>query len=160
MVADIVTEQDGEDPRKEGSGEFVLLDQPEQDRVALQGAEGATVADHGLDDADEEGLPRMHRCAGALGLVERRLERLELHFEDGEHDRVLRSELVVDRGLRDADGVGDHLERGPADAVVGKELEGRVDGVPLGRAVAGGSLPETPGRVGSHRATQGTETIV
>jgi hypothetical protein len=50
---------------------------------------------------------------------------------------------VVDRGLRDADGVGDHLERRPADAVIGEELEGGVDGVSLGGAVAGRSLPET-----------------
>ena len=53
---------------------------------------------------------------------------------DGDDDLVLGLELVVDRGLRDADGVGDHLERGPAHPVPAEQVERGGDDPGLRRA--------------------------
>ena len=67
---------------------------------------------------------RTSRAVGRwLGLrcVERDLEPGELGFRRGEDDLVLGGELVVDGRLGDTDLVGDHLERRPADAVIGEQ---------------------------------------
>ena len=58
-----------------------------------------------------------------LGRVEGRLQAAQLDLGDGQDDRVLGRELVVHGRLRDAEGVGDHLQRRAADAVVGEQLE-------------------------------------
>ena len=73
-----------------------------------------------------------------LGRVERRLEPGQLDLGDREDDLVLGLELVVDRRLRDADGVGDHLQRRAAHAVLGEQVERGGDDAALGRAVAAG----------------------
>ena len=72
---------------------------------------------------DHEQLARRSRDRLCLRRVEGGLEPGELGFRRGEDDLVLGGELVVDRRLRHTDRVGDHLERRPADAVVGEQRE-------------------------------------
>ena len=85
--------------------------------------------------------------AGSLGFRggHGRLQTREHDLGDGEDDLVLGVVLVVDGGLRDADRVRDHLQRGPADAVLGEQGERGVDDAGLGGGVAGGFQ-----RVGLH----------
>ena len=70
--------------------------------------------------------------------VQRSFELRELHFDGGADDLVLGLELVVDRRLRDADRVGDHLERSAVHPACGEQIERRMDGAGLGRAARDG----------------------
>ena len=97
--------------------------------------------------------PTMRRCATAesitwastssrarvrirlgVGRVERDLQLHELDLDRGDDDLVLGLELVVDRRLRHADGVGDHLERRAVDPVLGEQAERGGDDPGLRRA--------------------------
>jgi len=60
-----------------------------------------------------------------LGVVGDRPEPLERRIDHREHDLVLGLELVVDGRLRDAEPIGDHLQRRAAHAVLGKQVERR-----------------------------------
>ena len=66
---------------------------------------------------------------------------LQDHLGDREDDPVLGVVLVVDGRLRHADRVRDHLERGPADAVLGEQLERGPDDPALGDGRRDGADP-------------------
>ena len=68
-------------------------------------------------------------------VVEGILERGHLAFRDRDDDFLFGPELPVDRSLRDSHCVRDHLQRGPAHAVLGDENQSRVQNPRLrGRA--------------------------
>ena len=75
------------------------------------------------------------RDRSALGCGHGRLQTREHDLGDGQDDLVLGVVLVVDGRLRHAERVRDHLQRGPADAVLGKEAECGVDDAGLGGGV-------------------------
>ena len=79
--------------------------------------------------------------AGPLGFRggHGRLETREHDLGDGEDDLVLGVVLVVDGRLRHADRVRDHLQRGPADAVLGEQDERGFDDAGLRGRVGGGA---------------------
>ena len=105
----------------------MLREEPDDDRVVLHRAHHAAALDREVDHLGEDDLA----CPGAVGLgigrVHRRLQLRELDLDRGDDDLVLGLVLVVDRGLRDADVVGDHLERRAVHPVLGEEAERRVD---------------------------------
>jgi hypothetical protein len=105
----------------------VLLQEAQHDRIALHDARHVPALDREIDHARDQHLARSR--AGALGLRggHGRLQSREHDLRDREDDLVLGVVLVVDGGLRHADRVGDHLERGAADAVLGEEVERRFD---------------------------------
>ena len=67
---------------------------------------------------------------GSVVVRFRRLQRLlqsaEFAFRERDDDLLFGFELVVDRGLRHPNGIGDHLQRGSADTVLGDQLQGGV----------------------------------
>ena len=75
--------------------------------------------------------------SSASAAIERRLQLHELELDRGDDDLVLGLELVVDRRLRDADGIGDHLQRRAARRRVGEQVERRGDGASLGAVLSG-----------------------
>ena len=60
-----------------------------------------------------------------------------LDFGSGHHDLLFGGELVVDGRFCDANGVGDHLQRGSADAIRGKKLQSDLHDAGLGGALRG-----------------------
>ena len=110
---------------------FVLREQTNDDGIVLDRAHHPAARDREVDHLRE------HQVActrpGLLGIsgVESGFQLRQLDFDRGEHDLVLGLELVVDRGLRHADGVGDHLERRPVDTVLGEQAEGGIDDADL-----------------------------
>jgi hypothetical protein len=70
-------------------------------------------------------------------LVERRNQPAELAVGHRDNDVILRSELVVDSRFRDANGVGDHLQRCPAYAMLGEQVQRGIQHARPGRAVLG-----------------------
>ena len=111
---------------------LVLGEEPDDHGIAQDAAHRVPAVDGEVDDAGDE------RVAGApprgLGLrgSDHRLQPRQLGFGGGQDDLVLGVVLVVHRGLRHADLVGDHLQRRPADAVLGEQLDRRGDDAGLG----------------------------
>ena len=83
---------------------------------------------------------------------DRRLEAREHDLRDGEDDLVLGVVLVVDRRLRDADRVRDHLQRRSRDPVLAEELERGVDNARL-RGREGRGAERARGGGGAHEPT-------
>ena len=79
--------------------------------------------DRRIDHLGEHDLARPLRVGLGIGRVERGLQLHELDLDRGDDDLVLGLELVVDRRLRHAEGVGDHLERRAVHTVVGEQPE-------------------------------------
>ena len=101
--------------------------------------------DRDVDDARQQVVGRRRAVAGFF-------EASEFDLGHRDNDRFLRAELVVDRGLRDTDRVGDHLERGAGRAVIGEQFERGGDGPALNRAVLRGSRLKAFGGCGQgHR---------
>ena len=88
-----------------------------------------------------------------LGGVDHRLEPRQLVLRGCEDDLVLGLVLVVHGGLRDADGVGDHLQRRATGTVLREQVEGRRDDAGLGRGRRDQRLAGLRGRLGVHVAT-------
>ena len=70
-----------------------------------------------------------------LGFLERRAQPAQFALGDGEHDLLLGSELVVHSGFRDSYRIGDHLQRGTADAVLREQIQRGIEDTCPGRAV-------------------------
>jgi len=98
----------------------VALEEAQHDRVALEDTRHATLLDGEVDHLGDQERARSH--AGSLGFRCRhgRLQAREHDLGDGEDDLVLRVVLMIDGRLRHAERVGDHLQRGAADAVLGE----------------------------------------
>ena len=99
----------------------------------------ATALNREIDHQRGEHVARTRSVFLGLGDVERRLHPQEVDLEDGDHDGFLRLELVVDGGLRDSEGVGDHLQRRAADPVLAEQLGRGGDDAQLRGAAGGGS---------------------
>jgi hypothetical protein len=108
---------------------------PNDDGVPEERALHATALDRQVDDPGDHDLACPGRIGFGLAGLDHGPHPLELGAGRGDHDLVLRLELVVHRRLRHADVVGDHLQRGPADAMLGEQLERGVDDPGLRGAV-------------------------
>jgi hypothetical protein len=73
--------------------------------------------------------------AARLGVFQCRYQPGEFSFGDREHDMILGPELVVDSSFRDPDSIGDHLQRGTADAVASKQIQCGIEHARPGSAV-------------------------
>ena len=106
-------------------------------------------ADREIDHLGEHERAGPPRIGLGVGGVERRLQLHQLDLDGGDDDLVLGLELVVDRGLRHADGVGDHLERRAVDPVLGEQVERGGDDPGLRRAAVDVPPNRFAGRRGS-----------
>ena len=112
---------------------LVLPLQPDDHRIEVQCADHPAPVDGLIDHPVEQDFART-RTAG-FSVVEGILERGHLAFGDRDDDLLFGPELPVDRSLRDSHCVRDHLQRGPAHAVLGDENQSRVQNPRLrGRA--------------------------
>ena len=123
-------------------------EEPDDDGILLERAHDAAALDGEVDHEGEEHLACARAAVLGLGGVERRLELREVDLEHGDDDLFLGLELVVDGGLRDADGVGDHLQRGAAHTVLAEQVERGGDDAGL-RGAARGTDPEPVTAAGS-----------
>ena len=105
---------------------FVVREVPDDHRIAEERALRPAALDREVDDSSDQHLRAGRVCLGPGGF-DRGLDPGQLGFGRGEHDLFLGIELVVDGPLGHAEAVGDHLERGPADTVLGEEVERDVD---------------------------------
>ena len=104
-----VTDEQTEQPLHERRERFVLGEEAHDDRVVLERAHHAPALDRELDHLGQQPVEGPRAVFVGLGRVESRLEPRELDLHRGHDDLLLGLELVVDRGLRHADRVGDHL---------------------------------------------------
>jgi hypothetical protein len=65
----------------------------------------------------------LRTVAVRLGFLERWKQPTEFAPGDREHDLLFGSELLVDGGFRNPDGVREHLQRRAADTVLGEQIE-------------------------------------
>jgi hypothetical protein len=101
-----------------------VLDHP---GIDLEGGHRAPALERQVDEPLEQLVPRGGVGTGGLGLVHPRAQLGQLALGHRDHDRLLRTELVVDGGLRDPELVGDHLQRRGADPSGREQLEGHLD---------------------------------
>jgi hypothetical protein len=104
----------------------VRLDEAEHGRVAVEHGRQPAVADDEVDEAAQRGVGAGRRGRLVLGRRDERGHLVEHRPGDRQDDVVLRPELVVDRGLRDAELVRDHLQRRAVDAVPVEEPQRRA----------------------------------
>ena len=111
----------------DSGGEFVVGPNKWVDHgIAEEHRSEAAVADGELDEsADRDVAPCLVRT-DRFGDLDQPGDVVEHRADQRQHDVLFGVELVVDRGLGDAHPIGDHLQGGPADAVLGEELEGRL----------------------------------
>ena len=109
--------------------------------------------DREVDHLGEHELARPPEVLVGFGRVERRFDLHEVDLDGREDDLVLGLELVVDRGLRHADGVGDHLQRRPVDTVLGEQVERGGDDPGLRGGARDGPQPADRG-LGEAHATK------
>ena len=143
MVSSLLVLQDPVQLADEVAKRRVLTEQPHDDRVVLQGPDPAAAAHRHFDHLGQQHLAGLHWIRFGLRGLQRVLQLGQLQFGDGDDDLVLGLELVVDRGFRDADGVGDHLQRGSADPVIGDQIQRGVENTGLRRGAGGGAQPRS-----------------
>ena len=98
--------------------------------------EGAEILDQGAQACLDRGVG-MARQAGVLDLEKARLD----PFHEREEQRLLAADMVVQRRLADAHGIGDLAERGRLVALAGEQSQRRVvDAIGGGHAGRAGHL--------------------
>src|SRR5579875_37006 len=121
-----------------GAVALVVAQMLERAVVALMQEHELAVLDHLVDEPIDDARP----CVGAGLLVLELVESLERLATEGvqtqmelQEDVFLALEVVVERGLRDAEPLGDVAQRGLVVALLGEQLEGDVED-PLARRAA------------------------
>ena len=144
-----VVDQHAVEPLDELLEGLVLGQQPHDDGVELQGARHAATLDGKVDDPVEQHLSCPGWVVVRLGCLQRLLETPEFALGERDDDLLLGFELVVDGRLGDSDGVGDHLQRGSADSVLGDQPQCGVQDACL-RGAAGDETKPAPGLRHNH----------
>ncbi len=97
--------------------------QSDDNGIELQGAYQSTVANRHVDDSHQKFVAGLLLVALSLGFLQCRRQSGEFVLRNRQYDIVFGPELVVNSGFRDPDGVGDHLQRGSADAVPSEQIQ-------------------------------------
>ena len=126
----------------------------DDDRIVLHRAHHAPALDGEVDHLGEHQLACTRQVILGVGSVERRFQLGQLDLDGGEDDLLFGLELVVDRGLRHADRVRDHLQRRPVDAVFGEQVEGGGDDADLRGGARLGTQPAAGRGLGDTHATK------
>jgi hypothetical protein len=111
----------------------VVREEPHEDGVADQRGFHPAARYGEVDDTGDQRVARAFRVWLGLGGVHGGFQPGELGLRGGDDDLVLGLELVVDGRLRHPDGIGDHLQRGTADAVLGEQARGGADDAGSGK---------------------------
>jgi hypothetical protein len=114
---------------------FVFGQQPDDDGIELQGPHQPAVANRHLDYSYQQPISGFRSIAMRLGLLDGRAQPAQFTLSDGEHDLLLGSELVVHSRFCDSHRIGDHLQRGTADAVLSEQIQRGIEDTCPGRAV-------------------------
>ena len=116
-----VVDQHTVEPLNELLERFVFGQQPDDDGVELQGARRTAALNGQVDDPVSSTSRACGPVVLRLGCLQRLLQPAEFALGECDDDLFFGPELVVDSRFRDPDGIGDHLQRGPADAVLGDQ---------------------------------------
>lgn len=127
FVADVVADQHLAHPVHHTTECIVVGEEAVDDGIVQDGAHGAAVGNREFHDPVHQRVSGPCRRTFCLRRPHHRLQLGQLVLGGGENDLVLGVELVVDGRLGHADGIGDHLQRGPSDPVTGEQVEGCVD---------------------------------
>jgi alkylation response protein AidB-like acyl-CoA dehydrogenase len=141
----VVAQEDAVEAAHHLPERLVVGEEPHDHRVAQQCALHPPPLDGQVDDAGHQDVPGPVPGRFGLGRRDRLRHPGELRVGRGQDDLLLGPELVVDRRLRHPDGVGDHLQRRAAHAVLGEQVDGSVHDAQLG------------GRVGRRRRAHGLD---
>lgn len=114
---------------------FVFGQQSDHDGIELQGPHQSAVAYRHLDYPYQQPISGFQPVFMRLGFLERRTQPAQFALGDREDDLLLGSELVVHSGFRDPYRIGDHLQRGTANAVLGEQIQRGIKDTCPGRAV-------------------------
>lgn len=96
----------------------VIGEESHHDRIGLQHADQSSAL-HREVDLGEQDLSSTQIALLRLGGADRGIQPFQSGLGHREDDVVLRLELIVDSGFRHTEGVGDHLQRRPADTMLG-----------------------------------------
>jgi hypothetical protein len=114
---------------------FMFGQQSNNNGIELQRPHQTSVANRHLDHAYQQRVAGLQLVAACLGFVKCRYQPAQFALGDREHDVLLGPKLVVDSSFGDPDGIGDHLQRGAADAVLGEKVQRGIEYSRPGRAV-------------------------
>jgi hypothetical protein len=104
------------------------------------------VLEVGVENAVEQRVPAL-RVRQRAGPLDRRFDRRDERLHQRDEDAVLRGEVVQDRGLRDAQPIGEGAQRGAVVAVPDEHLDR------LGQDPLPGAVRFLPGRDVGHLKT-------